>query len=50
MCANKMDYLRLFGNICAESSAMAKCNCVSCASCACLCSCRSILVSNEIVW
>lgn len=50
MSANNTQYLQLFGEICNEAFAMARCACVACNSCTCACSCRAIPEMEEIEW
>ncbi len=50
MCANNTQYQLLFGAICTEVVAMARCACVACNSCTCACSCRAIPDAEEIEW
>lgn len=50
MSASNKDYAKLFGSICTEQQAMAKCACVACNSCTCGCSCRNIPEQGEFEW
>lgn len=50
MCANVVEYSKLFGNIGDGLTVMARCACVACNSCTCACSCRAIPESEEITW
>lgn len=52
MSANTNDYLKMYGEIEAESAMAAKCACVACNSCTCGCSCRTVSdwKDEEIEW
>lgn len=50
MSANIEQYMQLFGIICNEGVAMARCACVVCNSCTCACSCRVAPELEEIEW
>lgn len=50
MSASAVEYAKLFGEICNEAQAMARCACVACNSCTCGCSCREIPELEEIEW
>lgn len=50
MSANTVEYAKLFGAICNEAHAMARCACVACNSCTCACSCRKVPEWEEIEW
>ena len=50
MVGNASDYEKMFGSICDDIIAMARCACVICNSCTCACSCRNILDLDEIDW
>ncbi|MBE7015101.1 MAG: FibroRumin family radical SAM-modified Cys-rich RiPP [Ruminococcaceae bacterium] len=50
MSAKVNEYEKLFGNICTEMTAMARCACVACNSCTCACSCRAVPEMEEIAW
>lgn len=50
MSASVAEYNELFGTICEDVQAMARCACVACNSCTCACSCRNIPELEEIEW
>ena len=50
MSADNRQYMQLFGIICNEGVAMARCACVVCNSCTCACSCRVAPELEEIEW
>jgi Cys-rich radical ribosomally synthesized peptide len=50
MIANQAEYAKMFGEICSESKAMARCACVSCNSCTCSCACRRNTEWEGIEW
>ena len=50
MSASETEYVKMFGDICDDILAMAKCACVSCNSCTCACSCRNTCELDELEW
>ncbi|SCW50519.1 Cys-rich radical SAM target, FibroRumin family [Lachnospiraceae bacterium C10] len=50
MSATSVEYEKMFGEICDEANAMARCACVACNSCTCACSCRKTPGSEDIEW
>ena len=50
MSANAVEYAKMFGEICGEVQAMARCACVACNSCTCACACRAIPELEDIEW
>ena len=50
MSANDYEYTKMFGDICKDARAMARCACVACNSCTCGCSCRYSQNIDEIDW
>jgi len=50
MSASVVEYAKMFGEICSDAKAMARCACVACNTCTCACSCRVISELREIEW
>ncbi len=50
MSASSVDYAKMFGAVCDEAVAFAKCACVGCNSCTCACSCRRAEDLDGIEW
>ena len=50
MSATNYDYTKMFGDICSDAKAMARCACVACNSCTCACACRYTQAISEIDW
>lgn len=50
MTADNSEYLKMFGMIFKDASAMSRCACVACNSCTCACSCRYSQEQEDAFW